>query len=43
LQVREQFMQSERRCTVAQQEKDELMTASDQVGRPCPLVDDTAV
>ena len=29
--AREQFMQSERRCTVAQQEKDELLTASDQV------------
>jgi hypothetical protein len=28
--VREQFMQSERRCTVAQQEKDELVTAADQ-------------
>jgi hypothetical protein len=24
-------MQNERRCTVAQQEKDELMTAADQV------------
>ena len=29
--ARETFMQSERRCTTAQQEKDELMTASDQV------------